>query len=59
LDYKTGGPPSIDHLYTTELIQDLLKGMQICDWQDYEADIQEGDGHHGMSALIGVVVRKL
>jgi SAM-dependent methyltransferase len=59
LDYKTGGPPSIDHLYTTELIQDLLKGMQICDWQEYEAEIHEGDGHHGMSALMGVVARKL
>jgi len=58
LDYKTGGPPSIDHLYTTELIQDLLKGMQICNWQEYEAEIHEGDGHHGMSALMGVVARK-
>ena len=59
LDYKTGGPPSIDHLYTTELMQDLLKGMQICDWQEYEVEIHEGDGHHGMSALMGVVARKL
>jgi len=59
LDYKTGGPPSIDHLYTTELIQDLLRGMQICDWQEYEAEIHEGAGHHGMSALMGVVARKL
>lgn len=59
LDYKTGGPPSIDHLYTTELIQDLVKGMEICDWQEYEAEIHEGQGHHGMSALMGVVARKL
>ncbi len=59
LDYKTGGPPSIDHLYTTELMQDLLKGMQIFDWQEYEVEIHEGDGHHGMSALMGVVARKL
>ena len=59
LDYKTGGPPSIDHLYTTELIQDLLSGMQIWDWQEYETEIHEGEGHHGMSALMGVVVRKI
>ncbi len=59
LDYKTGGPPSIDHLYTTELIKDLLRGMQICDWQEYEAEIHEGEGHHGMSALMGVVARKV
>jgi 2-polyprenyl-3-methyl-5-hydroxy-6-metoxy-1,4-benzoquinol methylase len=58
LDYKTGGPPSIDHLYTTELIQDLLRGMEICDWQEYEAKIHEGEGHRGMSALMGVVARK-
>lgn len=59
LEYKTGGPPSIDHLYTTDLIQDLLRGMQICDWQEYETEIHEGDGHHGMSALMGVVARKI
>ena len=59
LEYKTGGPPSIDHLYTTELIQDLLRGMEICDWQEYEAEIHEGEGHRGMSALMGVVARKL
>ena len=58
LDYKTGGPPSIDHLYTTELIQDLLRGMEICDWQEYEAEIHEGEGHRGISALMGVVARK-
>lgn len=58
LEYKTGGPPSIDHLYTTELIQDLLRGMEICDWQEYEAEIHEGEGHRGMSALMGVVARK-
>ncbi len=59
LEYKTGGPPSIDHLYTAELIQDLLRGMEICDWQEYEAEIHEGEGHRGMSALMGVVARKL
>ncbi len=59
LEYKTGGPPSIDHLYTAELIQDLLRGMEICDWQEYEAAIHEGEGHRGMSALMGVVARKL
>jgi SAM-dependent methyltransferase len=58
LHYKTGGPPSIDHLYTTELIEDLLRGMQICDWQEYEKEIHEGQGHAGMSALMGVVARK-
>jgi 2-polyprenyl-3-methyl-5-hydroxy-6-metoxy-1,4-benzoquinol methylase len=58
LEYKTGGPPDINHLYTTELIQDLLKGMKVIDWREYEAEIHEGDGHHGMSALMGVVAQK-
>ena len=58
LEYKTGGPPSIDHLYTTELIQDLLKGMKVIDWREYEEEIHEGEGHHGMSALMGVVAQK-
>ena len=58
LEYKTGGPPSIDHLYTTELMQDLLKGMRILDWREYEEEIHEGEGHQGMSALMGVVAQK-
>jgi hypothetical protein len=33
--------------------------MEICDWQEYEAEIHEGEGHRGMSALMGVVARKL
>ena len=59
LDYKTGGPPLLSHLYTEELLRDAFKGMELVDLQVYEDVLQEGSQHAGQSALIGLVARKL
>ncbi len=58
LEYKTGGPSLIEHLYTEEMIQDLAKGFQIMDLCCYEKELSEGARHAGMSALLGLVARK-
>lgn len=58
LEYKTGGPPFIDHLYTTAMLQAAFANMQILDLVEYEDDLSEGTQHHGRSALIGMVARK-
>ena len=58
LDYRTGGPPCASHLYTEALLRQALAGMDIVELREYEADLAEGSGHHGRSALIGVVARK-
>jgi SAM-dependent methyltransferase len=57
LDYKTGGPPSLDHLYTEALLRDAFSDMTIVDLQAYEAVLAEGTQHSGRSALIGMVAR--
>ena len=58
LDYRTGGPPSLDHLYTEELLRDAFNDMTIVELQAYESVLAEGTQHSGRSALIGMVARK-
>jgi 2-polyprenyl-3-methyl-5-hydroxy-6-metoxy-1,4-benzoquinol methylase len=58
LEYKTGGPSLIEHLYTEEIIRDLAKDFQILDLRCYEKELFEGARHAGMSALLGLVARK-
>ncbi|MDP3621214.1 MAG: class I SAM-dependent methyltransferase [Polynucleobacter sp.] len=58
LEYKTGGPSLLDHLYTESLIRDLVLGMDIIDLSVYEKILTEGPKHTGMSALLGLVARK-
>jgi SAM-dependent methyltransferase len=57
LDYKTGGPPQVSHLYTEALLREALADFDILTLREYEAELKEGDRHSGMSALIGVVAR--
>jgi SAM-dependent methyltransferase len=58
LDYKTGGPSLIEHLYTEELVKDLAKDFGILEMVSYEKELSEGPRHAGMSALLGLVARK-
>jgi 2-polyprenyl-3-methyl-5-hydroxy-6-metoxy-1,4-benzoquinol methylase len=58
LDYKTGGPPQVSHLYTEAMLRQALAGFEVLTLREYEAELKEGDRHTGMSALIGVVARK-
>jgi len=58
LEYKTGGPSLIEHLYTEELIRDLAKNFEILDLCCYEKELNEGARHAGMSALLGLVAKK-
>ena len=58
LDYKTGGPPLLDHLYTEALLRDAFASLDILELNSYEAVLREGTQHSGQSALIGLVARK-
>jgi cyclopropane fatty-acyl-phospholipid synthase-like methyltransferase len=58
LEYKTGGPPNLDHLYTEALLQDAFSDLNITELLAYEEVLTEGTQHHGRSALIGMVARK-
>lgn len=58
LEYKTGGPPLAENLYTEALLRDAFSDSEILYLREYDDVISEGAGHSGMSALIDLVVRK-
>lgn len=58
LEYKTGGPGIASHLYTTELLREAFADTDILTLRSYEAELSEGPGHSGRSALIGLVARR-
>ena len=58
LEYKTGGPPVASHLYTADMLREAFAPMEIVELREYEAEVAEGTGHRGHSALIGMVARR-
>lgn len=58
LEYRTGGPPVASHLYTEAMLREAFADLDIVTLREYEADLAEGSGHHGRSALIGMVARR-
>ena len=58
LGYRTGGPPEIDHLYTPTMVREAFADCEILELAAYDAEIHEGSGHSGMSALLGATIRR-
>ena len=58
LDYKTGGPSVAENMYTEPLLRKELADMEIVHLHEHDAEINEGSGHKGMSALIDLVAKK-
>jgi SAM-dependent methyltransferase len=58
VDYRTGGPPRREHMYTRDWLQTTFADWEILVLETYDAVIQEGQAHNGMSALIDLVARK-
>ncbi len=59
LEYKTGGPPLLSHLYTEEMLRAAFASTEILELRAYDADLTEGARHRGRSALIGLVARRI
>jgi len=58
LEFKTGGPGQLAHLYTADLIRDAFQGLRTIELVEYEAELDEGRQHAGRSALLGFVATK-
>lgn len=58
VDYGTGGPPLRENMYTLPLLEDAFADFEILEARDYDAEIDEGEGHSGLSGLIDFVARK-
>ncbi len=57
-DYRTGGPPGAENMYTEALLQESFADMEWLHFAEHDAVIREGAGHHGMSALMDLAARK-
>jgi len=58
VEYGTGGPPCAENMYTLEMLRDSFPGWEVLRAADYDADIAEGRGHLGRSALVVFVARR-
>lgn len=58
LEYGTGGPKQLENLYTEDLLRREFSAFDILELRQYEAELDEGSRHRGMSAVIDFVGRK-
>ena len=58
LEYGTGGPKKLDQLYTKDLLMEFFGEFSELSIEEYDEEVDEGEGHVGMSALVDLVGRK-
>jgi SAM-dependent methyltransferase len=58
LNYRTGGPPQAENMYTRALLEDAFGDFASVDIREHDSRVEEGSAHAGMSALIDFVGRK-
>ncbi|WP_108482456.1 SAM-dependent methyltransferase [Oceaniglobus ichthyenteri] len=58
VEYGTGGPGDARNMYDDALLRAAFEGWQIDTLRDYDAMVDEGEGHYGKSALVDFVARK-
>jgi SAM-dependent methyltransferase len=58
LDYGTGGPKQVEHLYTRATLERAFGDLDDVQIVEEERELHEGAGHSGMSAVIGLTARK-
>ncbi len=56
--YGTGGPPAAENMYTLPMLRAAFAGYEVLEAKDFDAEVDEGRGHSGRSALIDFVARK-
>jgi SAM-dependent methyltransferase len=57
LQYTSGGPGKVAHLYTLEMLRDAFADWQIDELREYEAVLDEGPRHSGKAALVDMIAR--
>lgn len=58
MGYDSGGPSAVENLYTEPMLREAFSGLQLLELRAYDAAIEEGKGHSGMSALIDLVAKR-
>lgn len=58
LEFRTGGPTTVENLYTEKMLRESFADLELIELREYEDNLEEGTGHRGHSALLGLVARK-
>jgi SAM-dependent methyltransferase len=58
LEYGTGGPKMVEHLYTRAMLEQAFGDFRDLKIVEEEREMSEGAGHAGMSAVINLTGRK-
>ena len=58
LEYRTGGPSSVENLYTREMLLEWFDDWDILHLREHDDDLAEGSAHNGRSALIDLVAQR-
>jgi len=59
LEFKTGGPPSVENLMTLASLKKELDGLEFIHGQELLRDVVEGSKHTGKGSVVQVFARKL
>ena len=59
LEYKTGGPPVKEMLYTAEMLREDFKSGEILHLEEALTDLSEGPYHRGRAAVVRLVAKSL
>jgi cyclopropane fatty-acyl-phospholipid synthase-like methyltransferase len=55
LEYRTGGPPHIENLYTRTLLETAFADFAALEIREHDSVLVEGTAHAGLSALIDLI----
>ncbi|GAB4512047.1 MAG: class I SAM-dependent methyltransferase [Roseibium sp.] len=58
LAYDTGGPSAVENLYEPDMLAERFGSWEILRLEEYTAELAEGAGHSGTSALVDLIARK-
>ncbi|MBD3610464.1 MAG: class I SAM-dependent methyltransferase [Gammaproteobacteria bacterium] len=58
LEYKTGGPPAAEMMYSVDTLRDDFQTGKILMLEDLDADVSEGKYHFGQGAVTRLILQK-
>jgi hypothetical protein len=58
LEYRTGGPGRLEHLYTEAMLREAFVGWEIEHLARGDRMLHEGTGHDGLSDVLELVARR-
>lgn len=58
VEFATGGPSSVENMYTESLLHEWFGDWRISHLREHEDVLREGTHHHGLSALIDLIAHK-